>query len=227
MNPLDIASRIPRLWRPLIPALTAAVLLLVGLTAAVSGPPAVEPQDDPLAPRSKGSVEAPITVFEMSDFQCPYCRRHTVESFPLIDQEYIETGKVRWVFVNFPIPSLHPNAIPAAQVAMCSARQGAFWPVHDLLFLHQDTWAPLTEPGEFMLTLADSVGIDGSVLAECLQTEATLEQIQVDAQGAVQAGATSTPTFYIEGGLLVGAHPVEVFRMVLDSIYTAKTGSGE
>ncbi len=145
-----------------------------------------------------------------------------MESFPLIEAEYIKTGKVRWVYVNFPIPSLHPNAVPAAQAAMCSANQGAFWPVHDLLFLHQDKWGPLVEPGEFMVTLADSVGIDRALLAECLQTQATLPQIQVDAQGAVKAGATSTPTFYIEGGLLVGAHPVEVFRMVLDSIYSEK-----
>jgi protein-disulfide isomerase len=183
---------------------------------------AQDTQEDPLAPRAKGSPQAPITVFEMSDFQCPFCRRHAVESFPLIEAEYIETGKVRWIYVNFPIPSLHPNAVPAAQTAMCSADQDAFWPVHDLLFLHQETWGPLQEPGEFMLTLADSVGIDRALLAECLQSQATLPQIEVDAQGAVRAGATSTPTFYIEGGLLVGAHPVEVFRMVLDSIYNEK-----
>ncbi len=75
-----------------------------------------------------------------------------------------------------------------------------------------------------MLTLADSVGIDRALLAECLKSEATLPQIKIDAEGAVKAGATSTPTFYIEGGLLVGAHPVEVFRMVLDSIYDEKVG---
>jgi protein-disulfide isomerase len=201
---------------------TLALTISLGITLVVAPSDAQDTPEDPLASRSKGSPQAPITVFEMSDFQCPYCRRHAVESFPLIDAEYIETGKVRWVYVNFPIPSLHPNAIPAAQTAMCSANQGAFWPVHDLLFLHQDKWAPLQEPAEFMVTLADSVGIDRAQLAECLQTQATLPQIEVDAQGAVKAGATSTPTFYIEGGLLVGAHPVEVFRMVLDSIYNEK-----
>ena len=200
-----------------------ALAISIGVAFVVVPSGAQDASQDPLAPRSKGSPQAPITVFEMSDFQCPYCRRHAVESFPLIEAEYIETGKVRWVYVNFPIPSLHPNAVPAAQTAMCSADQGAFWPVHDLLFLHQDTWGPLQEPGEFMLTLADSVGIDKAQLAACLQTQATLPQIEVDAQGAVKAGATSTPTFYIEGGLLVGAHPVEVFRMVLDSIYNEKT----
>lgn len=222
MKPTDSPTPIRHHRLGVVTVLALAVSLGTGFIFAPSG--TQDTQQDPLAPRSKGSPQAPITVYEMSDFQCPYCRRHAVESFPLIEAEYIETGKVRWVYVNFPIPSLHPNAIPAAQTAMCSANQGAFWPVHDLLFLHQDTWAPLQEPGEFLLTLADSVGIDKSLLAECLQSEATLPQIEIDAQGAVKAGATSTPTFYIEGGLLVGAQPVEVFRMVLDSIYNEKKG---
>jgi protein-disulfide isomerase len=223
MDASDRRPTAPR-RRRILAGLTGAILLAVALVAARGAPAGPALQDDPLAPRTKGSAEAPVTVYEMSDFQCPFCRRHAVESFPIIDREYIETGKVRWVFVNFPIPQLHANAIPAAQVAMCSAQQDAFWPVHDLLFLHQDTWGPLTEPQEFMLSLADSVGIDRSALAACLQSQETLPQIQVDAEGAVRAGATSTPTFYIEGGLLVGAHPVEVFRMVLDSIYDAKQG---
>lgn len=215
----------PRISRLSSLALAVTLVVAGGSLAVLAG--SQEPQDDPLAPRSKGSSQAPVTVFEMSDFQCPYCRRHALESFPHIEREYIETGKVRWVYVNFPIPSLHPNAVPAAQAAMCSANQDAFWPVHDLLFLHQDVWGPLREPGEFLLTLADSVGIDRERLAECLQSQSTLAQIQTDAQGAVQAGATSTPTFYIEGGLLVGAHPIEVFRVVLDSIYETKKGNGE
>ncbi len=223
MKRTDPAVRTRRHLLSVVTALALAVSLGTGLIVVPSE--AQDTQQDPLAARSKGSSQAPITVYEMADFQCTYCRRHAIESFPLIEAEYIETGKVRWIYVNFPIPSLHPHAIPAAQAAMCSANQGAFWPVHDLLFLHQDTWAPLQEPGEFLLTLADSVGIDRALLAECLQSEATLPQIQIDAEGAVKAGATSTPTFYIEGGLLVGAHPVEVFRMVLDSIYDAKVGS--
>ncbi len=212
------------------PLLFAAIL--VTTTAVALSPDHKEEavpaaQDDPLAPRSKGSAGAPVTVFEMSDFQCPFCRRHAVETFPLLEEEYINTGKIRWVFVNFPIPQLHPNAVPAAQVAMCAAKQDAFWPVHDLLFVYQDVWGPLKSPAEFLLSLADSVSIDRSQLAACLEAEETLDQVRVDAQGAVQAGANSTPTFYIEGGLLVGAHPIEVFRMVLDSIIGQKESSGQ
>jgi protein-disulfide isomerase len=183
---------------------------------------AVASQDDPLASRAKGSPTAPVTVFEMSDFQCPYCRRHAIETYPTLEREYINPGKVRWVFVNFPLP-MHPNATPAAEVAMCGAQQGKFWPIHDLLFEHQGVWAPLKEPGEFMLSLADSVGADRAQLTSCVEEKQTRSLVETDARGAAQAGATSTPTFYIEGGLLVGAYPIDVFRQILDSVYTAKT----
>jgi protein-disulfide isomerase len=178
---------------------------------------------DPLAARSKGSSTAPITVYEMSDFQCPFCRRHAQETFPAIEREYVATGKVRWVFINFPLTSLHANAAPTAEFAMCAARQDKFWPVHDLLFRHQRTWAPLREPGAFLLTLADSVGMSKTDLLACLKSKVARQEVEADAAGAVRAGAGSTPTFYIEGGLLPGAQPLPVFRQILDSIYTVKT----
>ena len=173
--------------------------------------------------RSKGSPTAPVTVYEMSDFQCPYCRRFALETFRTIEKEYITPGKVRWVFVNFPLTSIHANAVAAAGTALCAARQGAFWPVHDLLYTHQDAWAPLTEPGPFFLSLADSAGISKPKLLECVKSPATESEIRYEAEGAERAGASSTPSFYIEGGLLTGAHPLSVFRQVLDSVHSAKT----
>ena len=208
----------------LTPLFTAALSLLFLGAMVMPGPARSEQQDDPLAPRTKGSADAPVTVYEMSDFQCPYCQRHTLETFPLIEEEYIKTGKVRWVFINFPIPQLHANAISAAEVAMCSAQQDAFWPVHDLLFIHQEVWAEVRDPAEFLLSLADSAGIDKTLLASCLQSEETRPQILQDAEGAQRTGATGTPSFYIEGMLLPGAYPMPIFRQVLDSIYAAKTG---
>jgi protein-disulfide isomerase len=173
--------------------------------------------------RSKGSPTAPVTVYEMSDFQCPYCRQFALETFRAIEKEYITPGKVRWVFVNFPLTSIHANAVAAAGTALCAARQGAFWPVHDLLYTHQDAWAPVKEPGPFFLSLADSAGISKPKLLECVKSPATESEIRYEAEGAERAGASSTPSFYIEGGLLTGAHPLPVFRQVLDSIHRAKT----
>ena len=103
------------------------------MTALPAALPAQQ-ADAPLAGRSKGAASAPVTVYEMSDFQCPYCRRFALETFPTLEREYIATGKVRWVFVNFPLTSIHPNAVAAAEVALCAAQQGAFWQVHDLLY---------------------------------------------------------------------------------------------
>ena len=197
----------------------AAALLVAALPAASAGQTAGR---DPLASRSKGAPTAPVTVYEMSDFQCPYCRKHALEVFPTIEREYLQTGKVRWVFINLPLVSIHANALPAAELAMCAARLGKFWPVHDLLFQHQETWAPLKEPGPFLLSLADSVKLPRAPLVKCLESEAARAEIQAEAQGSERAGAASTPTFYIEGGLLTGARPTELWREVLDSIYREK-----
>jgi protein-disulfide isomerase len=200
-----------------------AVLVLSSLVIALGDLAAQQQSSTAAATRSKGSPTAPITVYEMSDFQCPYCRSFALETFRALEKEYISPGKVRWVFVNFPLTSVHANAVAAASTALCAARQDAFWPVHDLLYTHQDTWAPLKEPGPFFLSLADSAGISKPKLLECVKSPATVSEIRNEAEGAERAGAASTPSFYIEGGLLTGAHPLPLFRQVLDSIYAAKT----
>ena len=202
--------------------------LLVAAAAVTALPAALPAQqaDAPLAGRSKGASSAPVTVYEMSDFQCPYCRRFALETFPTLESEYINSGKVRWVFVNFPLTSVHPNAAAAAAVAHCAARQGAFWQVHDLLYTHQETWAPLKEPGPFLATLADSAKISRKMLLSCLASSDTRTEIESEAEGSRRAGANSTPSFYIEGGIMSGALPVEVFRRVLDSDEATKRRPG-
>ena len=178
---------------------------------------------DPMAARSKGQPGAAITIYEMSDFQCPYCRAFTLETMPSLEREYIATGKVRLVYVNLPLTSVHQNATLAAEVAMCAAAQGRFWPMHDLLFRNQPHWAELAAPRPYLLALADSAGLDHAKLARCLASPATAALVREDGDRARRAGARSTPTFYIEGGLLEGAAPITAFRAVLDSIYQDKT----
>ena len=199
----------------------AAFVVCIVLLAAF-GDLVAQQQSTATTSRSKGSPTAPITVYEMSDFQCPYCRSFALETFRALEREYISPGKVRWVFVNFPLTSIHTNAVAAASTALCASRQDAFWPVHDLLYAHQDIWAPLKEAGPFFLTLADSAGISKPKLLECVKSPGTLSEIRFEAEGAERSGAKSTPTFYIEGGLLEGALPLPVFRQVLDSIYADK-----
>jgi len=183
-------------------------------------------QPDPLAARTKGRADAPVTVYEMSDFQCPYCRDFALGTMPVLEREYIEPGKVRFVYINLPLSSLHRNAATAAEVALCAARQQRFWPMHDLLFRYQDRWAALASPQASLLALGDSAGVDRTLLAGCVTSGATAAEVRGDAERARRSGATSTPTFYIEGALLEGAAPVTVFRAVLDSIYRSKTAPG-
>ncbi|HEX2249357.1 MAG TPA: thioredoxin domain-containing protein [Gemmatimonadales bacterium] len=198
-------------------------------TAALSGlavvPLHAQDQTAPLEARSKGPAKAPVTVYEMSDFQCPYCRQFAQETFPQLERDYIRPGKVRWVFINYPLTSIHAHASAAAELALCASQQGRFWQVHDLLFEHQEVWAPLKEPGPFFVSLADSAGLAKKTLIACLQSPETRNSVKADAEGAARTGATSTPTFYIEGGLLEGAQPLPIFKQVLDSVYLAKTGN--
>jgi protein-disulfide isomerase len=209
----------PVIEEMMMPRNLSALLVLCLLSAA-----ALRAQTAaPLEPRSKGVPTAPVTVYEMSDFQCPYCRAFADETFPQLERDYIKPGKVRWVFINFPLTSVHPNASAAAQLALCAAKQKGFWRVHDLLFQYQDAWAPLKEAGPFFVSLADSAGLSKPILLGCLQSPETLKEVQADAEGAARSGAGSTPTFYIEGGLLEGSVPVEVFKQVLDSVYAART----
>jgi protein-disulfide isomerase len=180
--------------------------------------------DDPLAARSKGAPNAPVTVYEMADFQCPACRMFTVTVLPTIDSEFVQTGKVRWVFINLPLTSIHPNAVAAAEVAMCAARQGRFWPTHDALYLKQDDWAKLAEPRNTLVTIAQRAGVDRTKLLGCLNEGSTRKEIELDAQRAARSGARATPSFYIEGGLLEGApYTPDPMRQLLDSIYAVRT----
>lgn len=202
---------------------------VAGLTAWQPGPPEARPvmavpdtMDFLLRERSLGPDSAPVRVFELSDFQCPFCRQHALETFPALQRDYIATGKVRWTFINFPLTDIHPNAAAAAEFGLCAARLNRFWPVHDLLFRNQPAWARLSDPAPYLLTLADSAGIPRDSIVSCLASHQMQPLLKLDAEGAAQAGVRSTPSFIIEGGLLRGAAPAEAFRPILDSIYEAK-----
>lgn len=179
---------------------------------------------DPLETRSKGRPDAPVTVYEMADFQCPACRLFAVTVLPTLEREYVETGKVRWVFINLPLTSIHPNAMAAAEVAVCAGRQGRFWPTHDLLYQRQDTWAKLPQPRDTLVGLAQRAGADRAKLLACLNGGTARPEVELDAQRAARTGARATPSFYIEGGLLEGApYTPDPMRRILDSVYAVRT----
>lgn len=182
-------------------------------------------QPDPLIEqRTKGDPSAPLTVYEVSDFQCPFCRVFAVDVLPQLEQEYISQGKLQIVFVNLPIVQLHPNAAAAHEFAMCAAQQDRFWPIHDLLYRTQAAWSHQDEPYGFFMTLADSAGLDRDSLTQCIDTGALRWLVEAEATAVASKGIRSTPSFIVEGLLLAGAQEMGVWRPLLDSLFAAKTG---
>ena len=185
-------------------------------------------QDPLMRQRTKGDRDAPVTIYEITDFGCSWCREFFLSVLPSIEREYITTGRAKLVFVNLPLPSLHPNSPAAHEFAMCAAEQDKFWPVHDLLYQHQALWAPLEAPRAYFTDLADSAGLDLDLLDYCFDSGATRWIVQREAESvAQQARITSTPSFIMETVVLVGYQPIESWRPILDSLYAAKTGGDQ
>src|SRR2546428_1024378 len=185
--------------------LTSTRSRLAFLAAALLVTTGSAQNEDPLAARSKGASSAPVTVYEMADFQCPACRLFSVTVLPILEREYVQTGKVRWVFINLPLTSLHPNAIAAAEVAMCAAPQGRFWPTHDALYHQQDDLAKLAKPRPALVRIAQRAGVGRAEVLARLRGRSVRKEIELARQRASRSGAHATPSFYIEGGLLQGA----------------------
>jgi protein-disulfide isomerase len=216
---VSVVSRLQHLSPKSVALVLACGALSLG---AVTLDAQAQAQTLPIAARAKGLKTAPVTVYEMADFQCPYCRQFAVETMPTIDKEYVKTGKVRWVFINLPLQSLHANAEAAAEFAACAGRENRFWQAHDMLYQAQADWENLPNPAAYFQSHFVSLGLKRDSMMQCLTSGAGAAMVKDDAAGAEKAGAHSTPTFYIEGGMMDGAQPIGIFRRVLDSIYTAK-----
>jgi protein-disulfide isomerase len=173
------------------------------------------------AARILGDSTAKVWMIMVSDFQCPYCKQWHDESFAALRHEYVDNGKVRLAYYNFPL-SMHPNAVPAAEAAMCAGAQNKFWPMHDALFAAQATWAPLPDPSRIFDSLATKVGLDVSTFNSCRTTHATLSMIKADQDRAERAGVQSTPTIIIGNKIIAGAQPTDNFRRALDAALAAK-----
>jgi protein-disulfide isomerase len=220
-------------------ALAAVVVAGLAVAAMVrapnsAGPDVPKPEASPLPEadplleaRTKGSPDAPVTLYELSDFQCPFCRTFFEETWPLILREYVETGKIKVTFLNLPLISIHPNAAEAHEHAMCAALQDQFWQMHDRLFETQETWAPMEDPTPHFRKLGEQLDLDQQAFTQCLNTGETRSIVAGDVQLAIQGRLNSTPSFIVEGGLVQGLVPIEGWRSVLDSIYAVKSGSGQ
>ena len=172
------------------------------------------------AGRILGSAKAGVWLIIISDFQCPYCKRWHEETWAAVKKDYVDTGKLRVAYVNLPL-SMHRNAQPAAEVAMCASVQDKFWPVQNALFCDQNEWGDNADEEPAFGTLAREVGVNVELLRSCVQKGATRALIKADVDRATTAGASSTPMFFIGGRPLLGAQPLSAFREAIDAALAA------
>jgi protein-disulfide isomerase len=166
--------------------------------------------------RIQGSATAPLWVIEVSDFQCPYCKQWHDQTYPMLLDQYVKTGKIRLAYVNFPL-AIHPHAFPAAEAAMCAGAQDRFWPMHDALFSTQNKWESLGSTTAVFDSLARSTGVDIARWRECVNSGKMRALIEADHDRAERAGASATPSFMIGNKLLTGAQSLDEMRSAIDS----------
>nr|PZN89184.1 MAG: hypothetical protein DIU52_14705 [bacterium] len=179
------------------------------------------------ASRAKGAESAPVLVFEVADFQCPYCARFWKETFPRLDSAYIRTGKVRWVFVNLPLPS-HPHAWAAAEAALCAgATGGDFWFLHDRLFANQREWSALADPLPVFIRYAREGGVSEPEFRACIEADLVAPLILEDVIFAARAGVRGTPAFLTsEDQTVVGLKSFEEWEQVLEEALRRAAAAG-
>jgi protein-disulfide isomerase len=174
----------------------------------------------------RGSLEAPITMVAYSDFQCPFCARHFVQTEGAIDEAYVQSGKVRMIFRDLPLVQLHPNAPAAHEAAACIGEQGAplYWAMYDELFRSQSEWSDLGDPSEVFSRLAEEVGADATAFADCVAGTDKETQVQASVDDAQSHGFDGTPSFQFQDGAsgktfaLIGAQPYSRFAETIDAI---------
>ena len=171
-----------------------------------------------------GKLNAPVTIIEFSDFQCPFCAKFHLETLPLIMNEYINEGQVKLVFRDFPIQSIHPNALPASLAAECANEQGKFKEMHDVLFENQKEWNKQSIDNVIITfnQYASGMGLDGNTFDSCLKNGKYVEEIQKDLNDGRTYGISGTPGFFVGNDQigfieLKGAQPFENFKKVIDN----------
>lgn len=171
-----------------------------------------ERPDRSLAPGdrpARGPEDAPVTIVEFTDYECPFCRRYHRRTYGRLLDAY--EGEIRYVVRNFPLSSIHPHARKAAEAAACAHNQGQFWKYHDHLFENADA---LEEAD--LERYARDLGLSGPAFDRCLESGAESETVAADVAAGKRLGIRGTPTFFVNGEILVGAQRLPAFRAAVD-----------
>jgi protein-disulfide isomerase len=167
-----------------------------------------------------GAADAPVTVVEFTDYQCPFCKRFVQTTFPMLKRDFIDTGKVRWIVRDLPL-GFHPNANKAAQAAHCAADQGRYWEMRDTLFRNNTNLGVQQLPG-----YAREIGLDVTAFEACLSGDRHQALIDQSSQEANRIRITGTPSFVIgktagdtvSGQLVIGAQAPAVFTAAIQRV---------
>lgn len=191
---------------------------LQGSADAADQNPAGDPEAirnaTPRGPNMIGNPDATVTIIEYSDYQCPYCLRFHTTIFPELAKQYIDTGKVKYSFKHFPF--LTPESAIAAQAAECAADQGRFWDYHNYLYAERERTGRLVATKDQLTAFATTLNLDTETFRACLNEDRTLARVQQDAQEGQKVGVRGTPSFLINGKLIVGAQPLIAFQAAID-----------
>jgi len=200
---------------------------LANLRMSLGRPRATVALDDV---RQRGNPDAQVALVEFSDYECPFCRRHFSQTMPLIEEQYIATGRILYAFRDFPIDELHPQAIKAHEAAQCGLEQGRYWQMHNMLF-----GAPEEHSVDGLEATATKAGLNMDAFRECIASGRTTEAIRKTASQAAGFGANGTPAFFVGfvdkaanqitvAQAMSGALPFETFSQVIDAAI-AQVGS--
>jgi len=168
-----------------------------------------------------GKRSAPLVLVEFSDYQCPYCGRFSRSSFPQIKEEYVDKGKVRYVFKDFPL-AFHKDAQKAAEAAHCAGEEGKYWEMHDLLFENQGSLGM-----DDLHRYARDVGLKTKAFTKCLKENRYAQGIKADIEAGKASGINGTPSFIlgrmnsdgkVEGSVISGAQPYGVFKSAIEGM---------
>jgi len=201
-------------------AVAGAVAAVLILLTAGSGGGEEKPRASSrtISVPTKGNVlgypDAPVTVIEYSDFQCPFCRRFFMETERLLMADYIETGKVKLEYRHFAF--LGPESLAAAEAAECAGEQGQFWPYHDILFQRQGQENSGAFSRENLISFAEELGLDVEAFTSCMDSAKYRQKVLSQTEEGRALGVSGTPTFIIGKYLVRGAQPYEVFRQAID-----------
>jgi protein-disulfide isomerase len=168
-----------------------------------------------------GKSDAPLTLVEFTDFQCPFCARFETTTFPEIKKSYIDTGKVRLILRDLPLADMHPFALKAAQSVHCAGDQGKFWEMKDLVFKNQNKIDV-----DSLANYAKELSLNGDAFKSCMAEGKHLKEIGDEAKYAQSLGITGTPTFIlgkavgdsVEGRVIVGAQPLATFEAAINEM---------